>query len=157
MATDINYGTLDTIKKQKGMKTAGPAKSTTDIIRATFEQENPGDDTFETFLQKLLGFLRDPGNKLIRIEDTVFLTSRQPDGSVEIHISSNESPDAIAKNLQNGAKLLKSVGVNKVTGYSFNPIIQKIIERSGLPVQVSQITKVVGDEAVPAYHFELEL
>jgi hypothetical protein len=49
------------------------------------------------------------------------------------------------------------MGYKKVISYATSPAFVKIAEQTGLPIRVTQSQQVLGNKAVPAYRFEVDI
>jgi len=149
-------GILDTIKEQRGEGGEKKDMSVADIIRKSVMRESPGTD-FDKLMRQVATLLKDPKNKLIKIRNTVFLMSLIDPQTVEVHTFSSETPNRLVQNYVGAAKMLKQQGIKKAVTYADQPGYLEVAKKTGLPVKISQTTKVVGGQAKPMYSFELEL
>ena len=101
--------------------------------------------------------IQDPKNKLVQIGNSVFLMMLKDPETVEFHTFSSETPENLIKNYVGAAKLLKNQGIKRAVTYADSPGYLEIAKKTGLPVKISQSTKVIGGVAKPVYLFELEL
>lgn len=127
-----------------------------EIIRRSAEKELPGQD-INAFMQKMIALVRSKRVQLLQIGNTVFMLQPKGDGSVELHTSTIESPQNLVKRYQAAANSLKQIGYKKVISYATSPAFVKIAEQTGLPVKVEQSQQVIGNKAVPAYKFEVDI
>ena len=145
---------LDTIKtggkKPKEMNSF-------EVIQDALSRAVQNPQQVETLTKKLATMIKDPKNKLVQIGNSVFLMMLKDPETVEFHTFSSETPENLIKNYVGAAKLLKSQGVKRAVTYADSPGYLEIAKKTGLPVKISQSTKVIGGVAKPVYLFELEL
>lgn len=145
---------LDTIKtggkKPKEMNSF-------EVIQDALSRAVQNPQEVEKLTKKLAVMIKDPKNKLVQIGNSVFLMMLKDPETVEFHTFSAETPENLIKNYVGAAQLLKSQGVKRAITYADSPGYVEIAKKTGLPVKVSQSTKVIGGVAKPVYLFELEL
>jgi len=54
-------------------------------------------------------------------------------------------------------KFLKKAGIKQGFTYSEEPIFKQLVERSGMPVQITQTIKQIGNEMKPVYQYTMDL
>ena len=148
---------LETIKKSKGESSPSKKMNSLEVIQQAVSKEMPQGMNMDMFMQKLGGLLKDPNNRLVQLGNTVFLMMRTAPDTVEVHTFSSETPQNLVKNYVGAAKLLKNQGIKRAITYADSPGYLEIAKKTGLPVKISQGSKVVGGTAKPVYTFELEL
>ena len=144
--------------KMKAPKQAADAKpmNSFEIISQSVKKEDPSVN-IDKFMQQLAAGVQKGVVRLLQIGNTVFMLQPKPDGSVEFHTSTVEPVSELIKRYQAGINSLKQMGFKKAYSYSTSPAFVKIAEQTGLPVRVTQSQQVIGNEARPAYRFELDL
>jgi len=100
---------------------------------------------------------KDPKVELIQMGNTVFLCRLIDQGTVEVHMYTADKMNDILKNFMGLAKLLKNQGITKGYTYSENPTFKEIVQRSGMPVKISQTQKQLGGQMKPVYLYEMDL
>lgn len=100
---------------------------------------------------------KDPKVELIQMGNTVFLCKLVDQGTVEVHMYTADKMNDILKNFMGLAKLLKNQGLTKGFTYSENPTFKEIVQRSGMPVKISQTQKQLGGQMKPVYMYEMDL
>lgn len=148
--------TLGTIKKQKGKSDFKPMQ-TLDIIKHAYIQEAGSEKGYDDFLKKMATLLQNPNVRLVQFLNTLFLMMRVSEDVVETKIFTADQPDHIALAVIDAAKLLKKNGIKKALSMSNLPAFVDIAKKTGLPVKIGQGQMMIGDKAVPAYTFELDL
>lgn len=132
--------------------------SSAEIIERSARQEAPGTD-INRFMQTMAYMVQTKMVQLLQIGNTVLMLKplTEEPGTVELHTFTIESPQNIAQRYKAAANSLRQLGYKKVVSYATSPAFIKISEQTGLPIRVSQSQQVIGDKAVPAYKFELDL
>jgi hypothetical protein len=136
---------------------AASFQSPIDIIRQSARKELPPGSDVETLLKQVALLVQRNKVKLLQIANTVFLIQPQPDGSAEFHTFTIEPPQVLVERYKAGAKSLKEMGFKKGISYAQSPAFAKIAQSTGLPVQVTQTVKQVGQQMQPVYKFEVSL
>ena len=129
---------------------------TVEIIRQSAKNEDPNID-IERVIQNLGYMVKQKMVQLLQLGNTVFLLKPQADGSVEFHTFTVEPPSELVKRYKAGINSLKQMGFKKAVSYATSPAFVKIAEQTGLPVRVTQSQQVIGNKAVPAYRFEVDI
>lgn len=142
------------LKMPKKAETA--PMDTVEIIRQSAKNEDPSVDV-ERIIQNLGYMVKTKMVQLLQIGNTVFLLKPQADGSVEFHTFTVESPSELVKRYKAGINSLKQMGFKKATSYATSPAFVKIAEQTGLPVRITQSQQIIGNKAVPAYKFEVDI
>ena len=142
--------------KQAAQKAEAKPMTSDDIIRRSAEKELPGQD-INAFMQKMVALVRSKRVQLLQIGNTVFLLQAKEPGTVEFHTFTVESPSQLVQRYKAGINSIKQMGFKKAYSYSTSPAFVKIAEQTGLPVRVTQSQQVLGNKAVPAYRFEVDV
>lgn len=147
-------------KPKAGDRDAGALEQLTsaEIVERSARAESPGID-INRFIQTLAYMVQNKMVQLLQIGNTVLMLKplAEEPGTVELHTFTIESPQDIAQRYKAASNSLRELGYKKVVSYATSPAFIKISEQTGLPVRVSQSQQVIGDKAVPAYKFELDL
>lgn len=142
-------------KLRQPKKEAQP-KTVQQIIEQSAQKEVPGVD-LEKFMKTLAYMVQRKMVQLLQIGETVFMLKPQPDGSVEFHTFTVESPQDLVQRYKVGVNSLKQMGFKKAYSYATSPAFVKIAEQTGLPVRVTQSQTMQGNQMVPAYRFEVDI
>lgn len=142
---------MGALKQENGQ---GPKMNSVQIIQKSTEGQL-GTMPFNQFLNGLRHLLQNPNNKLLQIGNSVFLIKQTVPGEVEVHTFSAENPQQLVENYKGLAKVLKNQGIKKARSYADSPAYARIAKMSGLPVQVKQTQKMVGNQMKPMYEFEM--
>lgn len=95
----------------------------------------------EELLQKLAGFLQDPGVKLVHFGNTVFMVIFVAPQVAEIHtMSLDEDSATLAQHFVSLANFLQNIGVKEAYTYSDDPRFMVIAKRTRLPIQTETRT-----------------
>jgi len=127
-----------------------------DIVIQSIKKEDPSVDPMQ-FAARLSVAEKKGMVKLLKMHNTVFILKPMPDGVVELHTSTIETPDQLVERWKMVPNSLKQMGFKKAISYSSDPSIGKLAQRTGLPVRTSQTQRMVGNQMVPSYKFELDL
>jgi hypothetical protein len=132
--------------------------SSAEIIQQSTQREAPNQD-MNRFMQTLGYMIQTKMVQLLQIGNTVFMLKPIPQqpGTVEFHTFTIESPQVLVQRYQAGLNSLRQMGYKKATTYATSPAFVRIAEQTGLPVKVTQSQQVMGDKAVPAYKFEVDI
>jgi len=95
--------------------------------------------------------------QLVQMGNTVFLLMRTPPSTVEMHTFTVENPRAIVGHLKGLTTFLKKAGVKQGFTYSDEPVFKQLVERSGMPIKITQTTKQMGNEMKPVYQYTMDL
>jgi len=60
-------------------------------------------------------------------------------------------------NFKGLAAFLKRAGITQGFTYSDEPIFKQLVERSGMPVKITQTTKQMGGQMKPVYMYTMDL
>lgn len=86
----------------------------------------------------------------------LFIKPLQP-GIAELHTFTTEDGRALIRGYVQGAKAAKKNGVTHIVSYADSPAFVKLAQSTGLPVKVSQTTKMQNGQMKPVYQFDLDL
>ena len=142
---------------QQNMDVAAQQKQPMQILESALRRALPDEEQVGLAQGALVEMLKAPENKLVHLGNSLFLVMVKAPGQVEVHTFSEETPQALAKNLIDLSKYLKNIGVKRATTYSDDPRFQKISEMTQLPVKVEQSVNMIGTEMRPVYRYTLEL
>jgi hypothetical protein len=92
-----------------------------------------------------------------KIGNTVFLLMRTPPSTVEVHTFTVDNPKTMVSHFKLLAKFLKNAGIKQGFTYSDQPIFKQLVERSGMPVKITQTTQQIGNEMKPVYMYTMDL
>jgi hypothetical protein len=155
-AEKVQMGKIKAPKQEAAAQPQAKPMTSDDIIRQSAQKEMPGSDV-EGFMRKLVALVKTKKVQLLQIGNTVFLLQTKEPGTVEFHTFTIESPSDLVQRYKAGINSLKQMGFKKAYSYSTSPAFVKIAEQTGLPVRVTQSQQVIGDKAVPAYRFEVDI
>jgi len=132
--------------------------SSAEIIQQSAQKEIPGQD-MNRFMQTLGYMVQTKMVNLLQIGNTVFMLKPIPEepGTVEFHTFTIESPQNLVMRYQAFHGSLRQLGYKKAKTYATSPAFVKIAEQTGLPIRVTQSQQVIGNKAVPAYKFEVDV
>ena len=82
---------------------------------------------------------------------------RTPPSTAEVHTFTMDNPRVMVENFKGLAKFLKKAGIKQGFTYSDQPIFKQLVERSGMPVKITQTTKQVGGQMKPVYQYTMDL
>lgn len=128
-------------------------KTPQEIVMSNIQSEgkNP-----QKFMAQLAQFKKDKKAQTVQIGNTVFLVIPAGQGTAEVHTFSVENPKDWSPRFKSLSLYLKKQGFNKWVSYSENPGFKRIAENSGLPIKVSQSSKMIGGVMKPVYVYEME-
>jgi hypothetical protein len=129
--------------------------STPEIIRQDAQRNGLNPQTILETLGKLK--ISNQNIQTAKIGNTVFLLMRTPPSTVEVHTFTVDNPKVMISHFKNLAKLLPKLGVKQAFTYSDQPIFKQLVERSGMPVNITQTTKQIGNEMKPVYQYTMDL
>jgi hypothetical protein len=92
-----------------------------------------------------------------KIGNTVFLIMRTPPSTAEVHTFTVDNPKTMVSHFKLLAKFLKNAGITQGFTYSDQPIFKQLVERSGMPVKITQTTQQIGNEMKPVYMYTMDL
>lgn len=133
-------------------------RTSAEIIEESAKREAPGTD-MQRFMQTLAYMVQTKMVQLLQIGNTVFMLKpiAEEPGTVEFHTFTIERPQDLVQRYKVGINSLRQMGYKKAVSYATSPAFVKISEQTGLPVRVSQSQQVIGNKAVPAYRFEVDI
>jgi hypothetical protein len=126
-----------------------------DIVIKSISREYPGTDAQQYAAQLAVAEQRGMV-KLLKMHNTVFLLKPLPNQTVELHTATIEAPDQVVERWQKVPNSLKQMGFKKLISYSENPAVNRLVQRTGLPVKISQSQRMLGDKMVPTFKYELD-
>jgi hypothetical protein len=68
-----------------------------------------------------------------------------------------DNPKTMVSHFKLLAKFLKNAGIKQGFTYSDQPIFKQLVERSGMPVKITQTTQQIGNEMKPVYMYTMDL
>jgi hypothetical protein len=154
ISTQGNADLLGAMAEEKGDK-SGKQLSTPEIIRQDAQRNGLNPQTILETLGKLK--LSNQNIQTVKMGNTVFLLMRTPPSTVEVHTFTVDNPKVMISHFKNLAKFLPKLGVKQAFTYSDQPIFKQLVERSGMPVKITQTTKQIGNEMKPVYQYTMDL
>jgi len=149
-----NANLLGAIKEEKGDKSS-KSLPTVEIIRQDAQRNGLNPQTILETIAKLK--ITNKNIQTARIGNTVFLIMRTPPSTAEVHTFTMDNPRVMVENFKGLAKFLKKAGIKQGFTYSDQPIFKQLVERSGMPVKITQTTKQVGGQMKPVYQYTMDL
>ena len=149
-----NPDLLGAIKEEKGDKSS-KSLPTVEIIRQDAQRNGLNPQTILETIAKLK--ITNKNIQTARIGNTVFLIMRTPPSTAEVHTFTMDNPRVMVENFKGLAKFLKKAGIKQGFTYSDQPIFKQLVERSGMPVKITQTTKQVGGQMKPVYQYTMDL
>ena len=149
-----NPDLLGTIAQENSGK-SGKQLPTTEIIKQDAQRNGLNADQILQTLGKLK--LSNQNIQTVKIGNTVFLLMRTPPSTVEVHTFTVDKPNVMVSHFKNLAKFLKKLGIKQGFTYSEEPIFKQLVERSGMPVKITQTTKQMGNQMKPVYMYTMDL
>jgi len=111
----------------------------------------------DEILVKVNKLKQNPRVELVQFGNTVFLLQLVAPFTVEVHIFTSDNMMGVLQNYQKLADALKAQGIKKGYTYSDEPMFKKIVERSGMPVKITQTQKQIKGQMKPVYMYEMDL
>jgi hypothetical protein len=145
---------LGAIAEEKSGK-SGKQLSTPEIIRQDAQRNGFNPQQILETIAKLK--ISNQNIQTAKIGNTVFLLMRTPPSTVEVHTFTVDNPKVMVSHFKNLAKFLKKAGITQGFTYSDQPIFKQLVERSGMPVKITQTTKQIGNEMKPVYMYTMDL
>jgi len=127
-----------------------PTMGPVEIIKRSAAAEGGNADQI---VAQLGALIKSKAVQLLQLGNSVFLLRPQPNGVVELHTFTIESPQKLPQRYKAAANSLKQMGFKKAISYAQSPAFVRIAQSSGLPVKVSQAPGPQGT----TYRFELDL
>lgn len=152
--SENNPELLGAIAEEKGAKSKKQLP-TQEIIRQDAQRNGFNPQQILETIAKLK--LTNQNIQLVQMGNTVFLLMRTPPSTVEMHTFTIENPKEIVGHLKGLITFLKKAGIKKGFTYSDQPIFKQVVERSGLPIKITQTTKQMGNEMKPVYQYTMDL
>lgn len=149
-----NPDLLGTIAQQNGTQTKKQI-ATQEIIRQDAQRNGFDPKQVLETVAKLK--LSNKNIQLIQMGNTVFLLLRTPPSTVEMHTFTIENPRQIVNHIGGLTKFLKKAGIKQGFSYSDDPIFKQLVERSGMPIVITQTTKQIGNQIKPVYQYTMDL
>ena len=78
-------------------------------------------------------------------------------GIVEFHTFSIASPKELISDAKQAIEIVKKAGAKKLISYSPDARFNQLIQATGYPWKVTQSQMTIGNKAVPAYRYELDM
>lgn len=154
ISTQGNPELLSAIKEEKGDK-SGKQLSTVEIITQDAKRNGLNPQQILETLGKLK--LSNQNIQTTKIGNTVFLLMRTPPSTVEVHTFTVDNPKVMVSHFKNLAKFLKKAGIKQAFTYSDQPMFKQLVERSGMPVKITQTTKQMGGQMKPVYQYTMDI
>jgi len=149
-----NPDLLGVIAQQNSDK-SGKQLPTTEIIRQDSIRNGANPQQILETLAKLK--ISNKNIQTARIGNTVFLIMRTPPSTAEVHTFTVDKPNVMVNNFKGLAAFLKRAGITQGFTYSDEPIFKQLVERSGMPVKITQTTKQMGGQMKPVYMYTMDL
>jgi hypothetical protein len=112
---------------------------------------------FDTFLRKFYGWITQPNNKLIQIENTLFMVTIINKDVCEIKIISADNEKDAIQTVSAITKTLRKQGFKKMTGFADDKKYVDLAKKTGLNFNIQPQTKMVNGQPTQGYSFELDL
>mgnify|MGYP003352403915 CR=1 FL=1 len=109
------------------------------------------------FTVALQRYMKSGPHKFLQVGNTVFLMTAIAPGTIEFITFSREPLQALVQRYKTAANIIKKMGVRKVFAYAKEPGMQRIAQNIGMPVKIGQGQRMVGNQMVPVYTFEIDL
>lgn len=140
-------------------KTEAPQKAKLtmpQIIESSLRTENPNIDIPRAFT--VLGQMaKTKGTKFVQIGNSVFMVTPNATGGADFHTFTVEPVDTLVQRWKDVANTLKEMGFKHATSYATSPAINRLVQRTGLPVKISQSQQMQNGKMVPAFRYDLDL
>lgn len=149
-----NPDLLGVIAQQNSNK-SGKQLPTTEIIKQDAQRNGANPQQILETLAKLR--ISNKNVRLVRVGNTVFLVMRTPPATAEVHTFTVDKPNVMVNNFKGLANFLKTAGIKQGFTYSDEPIFKQLVERSGMPVKITQTTKQMGNQMKPVYMYTMDL
>jgi len=140
-------------------KTEAPKKAKLtlpQIIESSLKTEQPDIDIPKAFTV-LAEMTKTQGTKFVQIGNSVFMITPKPNANVELHTFTVEPVNTLVERWKDIPKTLKQMGFKHLVSYSTSPGINKLVQRTGLPIKISQSQQMIGGKMVPAFKYDLDL
>lgn len=113
--------------------------------------------TRDDFLRRLAAMVKQGGVLFPVSKGTVLFIKPLQQGVAELHTFTTEDGRALIKGYIQGAKTAKKNGMKHIVSYADSPAFVKLAKSTGLPVKISQTTKMQNGQMRPVYQFDLDL
>ena len=155
-SSSLQTGLTPRAAPKKEAKSVSKEVPIADIVIQSIGKEYPGVDPRQYAAQ--LSVAEKKGMvKLLKMHNTVFVLKPMPNQMVELHTATIEQPDQVVERWQKVPASLKHMGFKKMVSYSENPAVNRLVQRTGLPVKISQSQRMMGNQMVPSFKYELDL
>jgi hypothetical protein len=145
---------MGAIAEEKGIK-SGKQLPTQEIIRQDAQRNGFNPQQILETIAKLK--FTNKNIQTARIGNTVFLIMRTPPSTAEVHTFTVDKPNVMVNYFKGLANFLKKAGIKQAFTFSDQPIFKQLVERSGMPVKITQTTKQIGNEMKPVYQYTMDL
>jgi hypothetical protein len=149
-----NPDLLRAMAEEKGDK-SGKQLSTLEIITQDAQRNGFNPQQILETIAKLK--ISNQNIQTAKIGNTVFLLMRTPPSTVEVHTFTVDNPKTMVSHFKLLAKFLKNAGMKQGFTYSDQPMFKQLVERSGMPVKITQTTQQIGNEMKPVYMYTMDL
>ena len=143
-------------QKKTGKKAENVKLTMPQIIEADMKRQDPNID-INKVMNGLSHLVKTKGAKFIQIGNTVFMITPLKGGEVELHTMTVEPMDTVIQRWKSIPNTLKEMGFKHLVSYGLTPGINRVVQRTGLPVKISQSQMMQGNKMVPAYRYDLDL
>jgi len=140
-------------------KTEAPKKAKLtmpQIIESSLKTEQPDMDIPKAFTV-LAQMTKTKGTKFVQIGNSVFMITPNGPGNADFHTFTVEPVDTLVQRWKDVANTLKQMGFKHATSYATSPAINRLVQRTGLPIKISQSQQMMGGKMVPAFKYDLDL
>ena len=112
----------------------GEGKEILKIVHGSFLKELKTEEKVQDAMARLAAVVKEPGAKLLHIDDCVFLILVRGKTLVEVHtMAIKEDSLALAKSFVKLTKYLKAIGVKLAYTYTNDPKYEIVAKRTKLP------------------------
>ena len=123
---------------RQGAASKGKKAHMIEIIVQSAAREMPGVDP-NRILEAVGKQVQQTKTRMIQMGNTVLAVTPKGPGVVELHTYSIDSPEEIVKTWKSFlTKTAPQMGIKKVLSSATNPAINRLVQRIGLPVKISQ-------------------
>jgi hypothetical protein len=140
--------------KKNEISGQGAGLDTVSIIRQDAIKEGINPDAL---IYSLSQFIKDPHYQLVKFDKTVFLLHLTKPFTVDVSLFSSDSIMGIMSSMKKMIAMAKQEGIKKAYAYTDQPVFKQAVERSKLPIKISQTTQQMGNQVKPVYQFEMDL
>jgi len=140
-----------------GDDTAKVGAQVADIIWQSAQKEGvPEGMTREQFLGRVAKLVQQ-GAMLWPIDKTVLMIKPISQGVAEIHTFTTEDGRMLVQRYVQAAQIAKKYNIKHIISYADSPAFVKMAKATGLPVKITQTTKMQNGQMRPMYQFDLDL